>query len=261
MTKFLLPALLAAVCGLGLQLPSASADPGHLVGQFILDGDVPKPKVIIEKGASVKDAAVCAAKDLYDETLVVDPKTKGIANIVVYLRKVDEIDPKAEKIPEEQLKIVFDQKNCQFLPHVLGVRNGQTVLVKSDDPVPHNTHTHPFANDELNFVVRPNDREGVPVKYEKADSLPVKVNCDLHPHMTAYWVVLDHPYFAITDAQGKFKIENLPPGDYDFVVWHERVGFVDRKDEYIQEALEVTIEEGKTEDIGEVEVPLELLEK
>ena len=136
---------------------------------------------------------VCAAKRLADNTLIVDPKTKGIANIVVYLKKAPDNIPAKVKTSKEK-QVVFDQKNCRFEPHILVVRTDQEVLVKSDDPINHNTHTHPFVNEELNFIVKPKDREGFPIKYGQREFLPMPVNCDLHPHMKAYWVVVDHPY-------------------------------------------------------------------
>jgi hypothetical protein len=55
------------------------------------------------------------------------------------------------------------------------------------------------------------------------------VKCDYHPWMIAYWMILDHPYAAITDKDGKFTIENLPEGDHELVIWHEKVGYIDRK--------------------------------
>jgi hypothetical protein len=217
---------------------------GHVTGQFVLKGAMPEITVAKPMG---KDAEVCAAKALPEETLVVDDKTKGIANIVVYLKKAPkDIHPELKASKEKQ--ITFDQKDCRFMPHILMVRTDQEVLVKSDDPINHNTHTHPFKNQELNFLIRPKDREGVPVKYDQAESLPMPVNCDLHPHMKAYWVVCDHRYMAITDKEGKFKIENLPEGEYEFTVWHERVGYIDR-------ALAVVIDPDATDELGKIEVP------
>jgi Polysaccharide lyase family 4, domain II len=218
---------------------------GHVTGQFVLQGDM--PNIPLAKLGD-KDREVCVVNPPHpEETLIVDAKTKGIANIVVYLKKApSKIHPalKASKVKT----VVFDQKNCRFEPHLLLVRTDQEVLVKSDDPINHNTHTHPFRNQELNFLVRPNDRAGVPIKYDQPEFLPTPVNCDLHPHMKAYWLILDHPYMALTDAEGKFKIENLPEGDYDFTVWQERVG-------YIEKALAVTIEPGATEELGKIDVP------
>lgn len=66
----------------------------------------------------------------------------------------------------------------------------------------------------------------------------MKVASDLHPWMQAYWLVVDHPYAAITDSQGRFVIENLPPEQHNFKVWHERIGLIER-------TLEVTIEAGQ----------------
>ena len=61
------------------------------------------------------------------------------------------------------------------------------------------------------------------------ESRPVKVSCDIHTYMTGWWVVVDHPYAAITDADGKFHIDNLPVGKHDFIIWHEKAGYVEKK--------------------------------
>lgn len=218
---------------------------GHVTGQFVLQGDMPK---LSPRKLADKDKQVCAVKPpLPENRLIVDDKTKGIANIVVYLKKAPKkIHPSLRASKEKT--VVFDQKNCRFMPHVLLVRTDQTVLVKSDDPINHNTHTHPFRNQELNVLIGPNDREGVPVKYDQPEFLPTPVNCDLHPHMKAHWMVLDHPYMALTDEEGKFKIENLPEGEYEFTVWHEQVGYLDK-------ALKVVIDQDATDELGEIQVP------
>lgn len=219
---------------------------GHVTGQFVLEGAMPKIAVAKIMG---QDANVCAAKELPEETLIVDEKTKGIANIFVYLKKDQapkDIHPDLKTSKEKQ--IVFDQKDCRFTPHVLLVRTDQEVVVKSDDPINHNTHTHPFRNKEENILLRPKDRVGVTLTFTEPESTPTKVNCDFHPHMIAWWMILDHPYMALTDKEGKFKIENLPEGEYEFTVWHERVGYIDRK-------LKVIIEPDATDELGKIEVP------
>jgi hypothetical protein len=224
---------------------SSAQSYGHVTGQFVLDGAVPN---IAPVKPGEKDAAVCAKPDLPDNRLIVDEETKGIANVLIYLKKKpNRIHPDLKESKEKT--VVFDQKNCRFEPIMLLVRTDQTVLVKSDDPINHNTHTHPFANPELNFLIRPNDRDGVPVEYKVPEVFPTKVNCDLHPHMIAYWMVLDHPYMALTDEEGKFKIENLPAGRYEFSVWHERVGWIDK-------ALKVAIKNDATEDLARSKCPL-----
>lgn len=209
---------------------SANAQWGTLKGQVVLDGDIPDIKPLVVKGnAQVKDAAVCAAENVPDEKLVVNPQSKGIKNVVIYLtKKPAKIHPSLEKSSSPQ--VTFDQKGCQFLPHVLLVRTDQTVLVLSDDDAAHNTHTYPIKNRQDNFVVSPKDRKGVTVKpLTLAEKLPTKVSCDIHSWMVAYWVILDHPYAAVTDENGNFEIPNLPAGNNEFSVWQESAGYLEKK--------------------------------
>lgn len=218
---------------------------GHVSGQFVLEGEIPNlapPKI-------TKDANVCATNPpLPDNTLIVDPKTKGIANIVVYVDKVAAIHPKLKRPKADTVD--FDQKDCRFKPHVLTVRAGQTVMVKSDDPIQHNTHTYPFRNEGKNILIGKNDRKGKPIECPLPEAFPIPVKCDLHPHMTAYWVILDHPYMAVTDKEGKFKIENLPAANYNFTVWHEKSGYIEKK------TFPVAIFADDTDDKGKISVPV-----
>ena len=221
---------------------------GDITGQILFDGDVPTLKLAVTEGdPKVKDPTICAAKNLTVNELLVDPETKGIANVFVYIYHKNikkheiKIHPEAAKIKESEKVIVFDQKNCRFLPHVMVIRNGQHVLIKSADGCAHNTHTSTIFNDEFNTIISPNDRVGVLLDtLEVPESLPMPVKCDIHPWMKAHWLIINHPYAAVTDKDGKFTIEKLPVGEIEFRVWHERPGYLDRK--YV-----VTVEEGKNE--------------
>ncbi|MEO1996159.1 MAG: hypothetical protein ABGZ17_12880 [Planctomycetaceae bacterium] len=229
--------------------PSPVRADGSVTGQFVLEGAIPKPKILFEKGAAVKDSEICAPSDFISPELVVDAKTKGIQNIFIYMRRA----PAGGKItPSKKKEIVFDQKGCRFKPHALFVRTDQTVLVKSDDPVAHNTHTFMLRNQPVNILVAPNQRKGIPLKNPVAEILPMPVKCDLHPHMRAYWLILDHPFAAITDAKGGFEIKGLPAGEHEFRVWHERVGYINRK-------FKVQIKDGKTTTLDAVKVPVATL--
>ena len=126
-------------------------------------------------------------------------------------------------------ELKFDQKNCRFTPHCLFVRTDQKVRVLSADSIPHNTHTYMALNESVNFLMRPNDREGVALEFEYRESVPMKVKCDIHPHMVAHWLVLDHPYAAVSGKDGKFTIKGLPAGKNEFRIWHERVGYLNKK--------------------------------
>ena len=229
---------------------SADAQWGSLKGRIVVTGEVPPVPLLHAKGDVQVKEPICRAHDIADESLVVDSESKGLANVFVFLQRAPkEIHPDLAAAPEEPL--VFDQKQCRFMPHAMVVRTGQTVLVKSDDPVLHNTHTFPTFNEPQNIAVAPRARDGIPFSFRQREPSPVQVKCDLHPWMTAWWLVVDHPYAALSDEQGAFTIENLPAGEHKFRVWHERAGWLDR-------SLSVVVPDGETAEIS-IEVPADEL--
>lgn len=243
----------AAFALLGPAAVRAADGFGDISGQFVLEGDIPEPKLIIKKNdPAVKDGEVCAAFDQYGDDLVVDEKTKGIANVFIYLRSASVIHP--DLAASKEKKLVFDQENCRFIPHALFVRTDQAVQVLSDDPIAHNTHTFPIRNQPVNFLLKPKDRDGISVANPMPEILPIQVKCDIHPWMLAYWLILDHPYAAVSDAQGKFTIEKLPVGEHSFRIWHERVGYLERE-------FKVTVAAGKNPPLKPYLVPAARLEQ
>ncbi|MGE5194742.1 MAG: carboxypeptidase regulatory-like domain-containing protein [Deltaproteobacteria bacterium] len=204
---------------------------GTLKGVVTFKGTPPKRELEFAKGDKVKvkeaDRAICAGEDYYKDHLIVSDKGNGVANVFVYLPKAP-AGYKAPPVPSDP--VVFDQKGCRFIPHALVVRCKQKILIKSDDDLVHNTHTNPVRNTKgFNQAIKPKEREGVETSYDKPENVPVKVNCDLHPWMTAWHLPLDHPFMAVTDAEGKFEIKGLPPGKYEFRVWHEMPGYLEKK--------------------------------
>jgi hypothetical protein len=205
-----------------------AADWGDISGQFVFEGDIPAKVIQFKKGdPASKDPAICAATDMFKQDLVIDKESKGVANIFIYMRKTKAIHPDLKSSKDKE--IVFDQKGCQFKPHSLFVRTDQTVLVKSDDPISHNTHTYTIKNKPVNFIIPGVNRKGIPVKVPLSEILPMEVKCDVHPWMKAHWLILNHPYATVSAKDGKFKIEKLPAGEQEFRIWHERVGYIDRK--------------------------------
>ncbi len=227
---------------------------GTITGKIVFVGEVPKLAPLIKKGDSAaKDASVCAADDVPNESLVVDEATKGIANVLVYMPIAKKIHPDLKATPDDKKELEFDQKGCRFVPHAMFVRTNQTVLVKSGDAIPHNIHNNPIKNSGQNFITKPNDRVGSKITFELGESFPVLVNCDIHTWMKSYWVVLDHPYGAVTDAKGKFTIANLPAGTNTLKIWHERTGWINRQ-------FTVDVKPGDNEPIT-IEVPAEKFEE
>ncbi|HET6425504.1 MAG TPA: hypothetical protein VFG20_17580 [Planctomycetaceae bacterium] len=226
----------------------ASAQWGGIKGQVVLDGALPKLPDLVQKGnAAAKDAAVCAVNGVPDEKIIVDADSKGISNVVIYLRKKPaKIHPELAKPKEATL--TYDQVGCRFIPHILVVQSGQTINVLNGDAVSHNTRNAPVKNPGFNFIVAPNNRGGVPVNNQKlAETVPMPISCDIHPWMRGYWVMVDHPYAVVTGKDGKFELENLPEGENEFRVWHEGPG-------YIEQSLKVTVKNGSVAEVPVIKV-------
>lgn len=207
---------------------------GTLKGKVEFAGTAPALQPLYAKGADVKDAAVCAAVEAPDESVLV--KDGGLANVFIYLRKA----PKATGTPADATA-VFDQKYCTFKPHAMIMRVGQTVKVLNSDGVAHNTHTYGIKTTPFNQIVSPNDTEkGAALVYKQAEQEPISVGCDIHPWMKAYHLPIDHNFAAVSAADGTFEIKDLPAGKHEFKVWHET-------GKLLEKALVVTIKPGDNE--------------
>jgi plastocyanin len=147
---------------------------------------------------------------------------QGLGDVFVYVKEGAKSTPSTQKGP------VLDQVGCQYTPYVMGVQVGQKFDVQNSDPLLHNVHSMPkVAGKERNV--------GQPVKgmkhefvFEKPEVL-VQFKCDVHPWMFAYVGVVDHPYFAITDKDGNFKISGLPAGTYTVEAFHRKAGTATEK--------------------------------
>lgn len=199
---------------------------GTIKGTVTLNRGVARLPVIVRKGdPAVKDAAVCSAADLPDDSVLVDPRSNGLANVVVYLaNKPAVIHP--DLVTSKRQDVEFQVKGCRFVPHVLVVRTDQDVHILSDDFIAHNVHPSSQKNRISASIFL--DRKPIVDTLRQPERLPFKVTCDIHPWMEAYWVVLDHPYVSVTSEKGEFEILNLPEGDHTFRIWHEKAGYLDK---------------------------------
>lgn len=116
---------------------------------------------------------------------------------------------------------VVTQHDCYYVPHVFGVMEGQEFTVHNDDQTMHNVNVKPKRSDPVNKGQAPGDKDVFTFnKKEKA----IPFACDVHSWMSAKCWVMDHPFFATTDASGAFEIKGLPDGEYTFSAWHETYG-------------------------------------
>lgn len=203
---------------------------GTITGTVKLQGKIPERK----KVPVTIDQYACGEEKLSEELVVIE--SGGIKNVVAYLKDIsvrtDEQKDKAYQI---------DQRKCRFVPHVLIVPTDAKVEVLNSDKILHNFHTFSTKNKPINKN-QPRHRKVMGVSF----SLPeiIKVKCDVHGWMFGWIVVAEHPYYAITDENGVFRLENVPVGTYTLEVWQEVLGSKRKK---------ITVDEGK-----ETKVEIEL---
>jgi plastocyanin len=187
------------------------ADGGTLSGVVKFAGTPPAPAKI----EITKDAEACG-KEKTDPKLVVG-SGGGIKDVAVVVKASK---GKALQVPAEP--IVFDQKGCEYSPHVLAFPAGSTIQVLNPDGVLHNVHVMGKVNPEANRAM-PKFQKKIDWKVEKPE-WPIAVKCDAHPWMHAWWLSMDQPYYAVTGDDGSFKITDLPPGEYEVEIWQGELG-------------------------------------
>jgi len=115
--------------------------------------------------------------------------------------------------------VILDNRQCLFVAHVSAVAPGDQVRVKNSDPVLHNTHGFLGRTTVFNLALPIKDQM-IDVTKRLQKPGVIRVLCDAHPHMSAWLVVHDSPYVAVTDDKGVFKIADVPPGVYRVTMWH-----------------------------------------
>ena len=140
----------------------------------------------------------------------------GLADVFVELTGVPDERRKAPKDP-----VVLDQVGCTYEPHVFGMMKKQDITIINSDDTLHNIHPTPKVNREFN-VGMPTKGMEITKTFKKAEEA-LLFKCDVHTWMKAYCFVMEHPYYAVTDASGKFSIDttDLPDGEYGVKTWHE----------------------------------------
>ncbi len=183
---------------------------GTISGEVKVTGDVPAPKPV----EVTKDKEVCGKSPKVDESLLVGPN-KGLKNAVVSITNI------SKGKPMDTSKITLMQKGCDYIPHVLLVPAGATVDITNDDGILHNIHTYSKKNAPVNRA-QPKFKKVMQETFKDPETFQMK--CDAHNWMQGWVVVEDTPYYALTDEQGNYKLTDVPPGEYEVKVWHEKLG-------------------------------------
>ena len=240
-----------------------AAEWGHVRGRFAYDGEPPVRKPV----TITADKDFCGKHKILDESLVVKPDSKGVANVGIWLYRArgDAKLPVHASYAESAKAVVnLDADGCRFNPHVCLLRTHQTLLIRNRNPIGDSAKIDTLSNPPLNFTL-PVDGE-VRQTYLNVERLPARVSCSLHPWESGWLLVKDDPYMAVSDADGKFEIQNLPTGKWTFQVWHEYTGYVTqvkiggKLSAWTRGRVEVPIKSGDN-DLGELVLPSGLFVK
>ena len=209
---------------------SSAQDWANLKGRFTLDGEVPTRK---ELPLTAREKALAGTpeglKVLY-ESLIVDAKTKGIANVVIFAvpelmtpRVEMPVHPSAKETATAEHPIHI--KNFAITPHLSAMRSTQQLTLTNDEPFGHNLKLD-AAGVGTSFNYGLASMKKIIVPRVEQMQLPSRLSGSIAPYLCGYLVVRDNPYFAVTNERGEFEIKNLPVGKWRFQAWQEKCGYV-----------------------------------
>jgi len=156
----------------------------------------------VERRPNVSDLGAPLARDVSDRL-----------RSVVYLESA----PRRAFEQSQPGHAVLDQRDERFVPHVLAITTGTSVDFPNSDRIYHNVFSlSKAARFDLGRYAVGHSKS---VRFDQAGI--VRVFCDIHSHMNAFILVFSHPFFAVTDEEGRYRIENVPPGTYSVVAWNE----------------------------------------
>jgi plastocyanin len=205
--------VLGVVAACAVLVPAAAAG-GEIQGRVVVAADVPPARTV----PVTIDQYVCGTEKPAGD-LVTSP-TREVQSVVVWLENPPPGAPSTRPTNPAQM----DQRECVFTPRVVLVPAPGTVEFLNSDRLLHNLHSAPRENGPFNRT-QPKGRT-IPITFERPEIL--RIDCDLHSWMRGWVVVARHPFYVITDARGRFRLDNVPPGQYTLRLWHERLGEASR---------------------------------
>ncbi len=190
---------------------AATTGSGSIKGAVDFKGPAPKLATI-----DMTADPMCPQKAQPSESVVV--KNGKLANVFVYVK--EGAPASGFSVPTQP--VVLDQKNCRYIPHMLGIMARQPFKVTNTDQADHNIHDMPSNNPPWNETQMPTDKPIV--KSFPNPEMMIPLQCNQHPWMRAYVNVMPNPFYAVSAEDGTFEIKNLPPGEYTLAAVHERFG-------------------------------------
>lgn len=204
----------ASLFFIATMVPAATA--GTIVGKASLVGMIPPPRRIHMSADPECDRL--NPDGVASQTLIVAPDS-GVAGVVVSVKEGLDEDTRYDA---PAASVALEQKGCMFTPHVLGLQVGQVLEIRNSDATMHNVHAAPAVGGAFNTAM-PTLNQVIKKRFD-ARQIAVRIKCDVHPWMSAYVAVVEHPFFAISTGDGSYAIKDLPPGTYTVEAWHETLG-------------------------------------
>ena len=193
-----------------LALLLAQTGAGKVAGKVTLSGLAPKLAPL----PVTRDMKTCGTTKP-DESLEVG-QGGGVKNAVLWIADSD-----ASARDAARSKVTLDQKQCEFVPHVLAMPAGATLQIVNGDKLFHNVHARDGEKTVFNYAM-PVPNHVIPKPLKNPGVL--RVTCDVHPWMRAWVHVLPTSAFAVTDDSGAYTISGVKPGKHTLKLWHERLG-------------------------------------
>lgn len=228
---------------------------GAFKGRFVFDGPAPERqriRTVAGRG--------CEGEAILDDRLIVEPKRGGIKNVLVYLHTLNAAaHPDYLRIKGTEVRL--DHVDCRFEPRVFALTLDQTLVVRNRGTVATNVAAAPPRGAPFNHVLPPD--QSFKVRFHEEERVPVAVCSHVHFWMRSYVLPCPHPYFAVSDDEGRFEIEKLPAGFLEFRAWHECSGFLSPNSAWheggLRGVVKATILGGEADDLGEIKVDPALL--
>ncbi|MGB8540455.1 MAG: carboxypeptidase regulatory-like domain-containing protein [Candidatus Acidiferrales bacterium] len=213
-TKYFLALTIAVLMSGGMLLfANPPAGSGSISGKITYTGTPPKMKPI-----DMSKEPTCAKQHAATPVLTQNVTT-GPGNtlqwVVVYISAGDQ----ESSVPSQAVR--YDQKGCEYIPHILPMVATQELQIYNDDQTSHNIHPLAKINSEWNKS-QPPGSPPIDTKWEKPEFISVK--CNIHPWMHGYFVVLKTPHYAVSGEDGSYEIKGLPAGKYTVTAWQEQYG-------------------------------------
>lgn len=195
----------------------ASATAGTVSGTIHFTGNVPTP-IVIDMAQDPACGEATKTPNTAEQIVVHDGR---LANVFVYVK-----DGLGNQVYRPwKTPVVLDQKGCRYIPHVIGAMVGQPVEFRNSDHTMHNIHiVPPGSEDGVGFDISQPPMAGPEQHIFRTAGLMIPIRCNNHPWMEAFLNLVTNPFFAVSDAEGKFAIRGLPPGTYTLVAMQERLG-------------------------------------